>query len=175
MKCVVGLGNPGEKYQSTHHNVGFSIVEEVMRKTGNAPLTSLKNKIDGLYSKYETTLFLLPTTFMNESGRSVQKTLKYFKIKPENCLVVHDDIDLPFLSYKLQFGRGAAGHHGVESIMDSIETKDFWRLRIGIANIDGTKPRDVKSFVLNKILKSEKGQFEKKLDEFTNIILEWIK
>jgi PTH1 family peptidyl-tRNA hydrolase len=115
MKLVVGLGNPGSEFVRSRHNVGWMVVDEIKRLGG------LKNVIIGKND-----------TFMNDSGISVKKLVEKHKIPLENLLIINDDLDLDFGKYKLQKGRGAAGHHGVESIISELGTQDFWRLRIGI-------------------------------------------
>jgi len=119
---IIGLGNPGKKYEKTYHNAGFLFIDYL---TG-------KNPADDL-------ILLKPTTFMNESGKSVKEALKRFSVKPEEILVVHDDSDIELGKYKISFGRNSAGHRGVESIIKSIGTKNFRRLRIGIGKISNIK------------------------------------
>lgn len=115
MKLIIGLGNPGEEYKNSRHNVGWLVVDEIKRLGG------IKNAI---LAKNDT--------FMNDSGISVKKLVEKNKIPLENLLIINDDLDLEFGKYKLQKGRGAAGHHGVESIIAELGSQDFWRLRIGI-------------------------------------------
>lgn len=113
IKLIIGLGNPGKEYENTRHNAGFLFIEELER---------LKIKITLAKSQ----------SFMNESGKAVADLIKFYKIKPENTLIVHDDIDILWGKFKFSFGRSSAGHKGVESVIKSLKTKNFWRLRIGI-------------------------------------------
>lgn len=113
IKLIVGLGNPGKKYENTRHNVGFKFV-------------------DFLQTKYPNLKYLKPQDFMNNSGLSVAKEAKYFQINPDEVLVVHDDLDIGVGEYRLQFDRGSAGHNGIKSIVEHLQTQAFWRLRIGI-------------------------------------------
>ena len=113
IKLIIGLGNPGKKYERTRHNAGFLFIDELER---------LKIKI----------ILAKSQSFMNESGRAVADAIKFYKVKPENVLIVHDDIDILWGNYKFSFGRSSAGHKGVESIIKNLKTKNFWRLRIGI-------------------------------------------
>ena len=114
IKLIVGLGNPGKEYENTRHNMGFLFV-------------------DALAKKLETKFIVAkPQTFINNSGTAVLALAKKEKIKPENILIVHDDIDILWGNFKFSFGRSSAGHKGVESIIKALKTKNFWRLRIGI-------------------------------------------
>ena len=116
VKLIIGLGNPGKEYERTRHNAGFLFIDELER---------LKIKITLAKSQ----------SFMNESGKAVADLIKFYKIKPENILVVHDDIDILWSNFKFSFGRSSAGHKGVESVIKALKTKNFWRLRIGIQPI----------------------------------------
>jgi len=136
-KIIIGLGNPGEKYSQTRHNAGFMAVDKIkqIKKLRNWKLrTKLKAKI----IKTESLFLAKPQTFMNNSGLAVQKISQYFNISISQCLknlyVIHDDLDISLGDYKIQYNRGSAGHKGVQSIIDSLGTKKFWRVRIGVDN-----------------------------------------
>lgn len=114
MKLIVGLGNPGREYEHTRHNVGVLVIEELERR-------GVK------------TYLLKPKTYMNRSGGAVQQELAFYKLGIEDLIVVHDDADLPFGSFKIESGRGSAGHNGVQSIIEAFSgEKGFMRVRIGI-------------------------------------------
>lgn len=119
IKLIFGLGNHGRKYERTRHNVGFLFIEVLERyfkiKKINFKIALAKSQ-----------------SFMNESGQAVADLTKLYKLKPENILVVHDDIDILWGNFKFSFGRSSAGHKGVESVIKFLKTKNFWRLRIGI-------------------------------------------
>lgn len=117
IKLVVGLGNPGNEYENTRHNIGFIFID-VLAEYLNVSEVGLR--------------LAKPQTFMNKSGTAVSALSKYYKAKSENILVIHDDIDILWGRYKFSFGRSSAGHQGVESIIKALKTKNFWRLRIGI-------------------------------------------
>ncbi|MEK7193925.1 MAG: aminoacyl-tRNA hydrolase [Patescibacteria group bacterium] len=120
-KIVIGLGNPGEEYEKTYHNAGFLFIQYLMdKKPANSEF------------RIQNSELLKSDAFMNESGKFVAKIIKKAGIKPAEVLIVHDDSDIELGKYKLSFGRGSAGHQGVESIIKSLGTKNFWRLRIGI-------------------------------------------
>jgi peptidyl-tRNA hydrolase, PTH1 family len=156
MKMVVGLGNPGEKYDGTRHNVGFDVVEAVAEAAGIAiakkSFSSLcaKEKFEG-----RETLFLLPQTYMNRSGEAVREAMAFYKIAPKDLMVVHDDLDLPLGRLKTDFNSGAAGHKGVGSIIDLIGTKEFHRIRLGIGRPE--RKEEVEGFVLSPFRDDEEG------------------
>lgn len=143
MILIIGLGNPGKKFQKTRHNVGFQVIDK---------LAKIKRK---------GWILAKPQTFMNQSGKAVKKLIKTYcpnqamaKLS-ELLWVIHDDIDIPLGEFKISFGRGSAGHKGVQSIINELGTKDFWRLRIGISPKSG-KPQNVEKFVLQSFTKEEK-------------------
>jgi len=120
IKLIIGLGNPGKEYEYTRHNVGFLFIDELISEVR-------------LQKFPEVGLRLVKSqNFMNKSGATVLSLIKFYKVKPESVLVVHDDIDILWENFKFSFGRSSAGHKGVESIIKTLKTKNFWRLRIGI-------------------------------------------
>jgi PTH1 family peptidyl-tRNA hydrolase len=138
MKLVVGLGNPGKKYERTRHNAGFWWVERLAQ--GLKAVFRSEGKFHGRIAKLAHPAeiwLLLPDTYMNESGRAVAALASFYKIVPQEILVVHDELDLPPGSVKLKLGGGLSGHNGLKDIAESLGSKDFWRLRIGIGH-----PRD---------------------------------
>jgi PTH1 family peptidyl-tRNA hydrolase len=140
IKLIIGLGNPTAKYAATYHNVGHQFID-YLRNNLQMP----KEKI------------LKSGSFMNESGRYIAELIKKWHLaKPEEILIVHDDSDLALGNYKLSFGRGSAGHRGVESIIKSLGTKNFWRLRIGIRSPKEKIRRRAEEFVLKKISPTDK-------------------
>lgn len=156
MYLLVGLGNPGQKYAMTRHNVGFMVAETF----AHGRELTLQKKKNHLIAKNESVIVMLPTTFMNESGAAVQEVVHFYKIDPERLIVVHDDLDIPFGSGKLQKGKSDAGHNGAKSIIDALGTEQFWRLRIGIAgNSRGQKAGDV--YVLEEFDKEEQNELLK--------------
>ena len=136
MFLIVGLGNPGEEYKHTRHNVGFMALDALKK-------LELPN-----------TIFAKPQVFMNNSGKAVKSLTKNYKLQTKNLVVVHDDIDLPLGVFKISRNRGSAGHKGVQSIIDELKTKDFNRIRIGICPQAG-KPKQVDKFVLQNFTKGE--------------------
>lgn len=148
MRLIVGLGNPGEKYRKTRHNVGYMVIDEL---AGQNPTGFILEK---------------PGTFMNESGKAVKRLVATLKLSADELIIVHDDIDLPLGKYKISFGRGSAGHKGVQSIIDALGTKDFQRVRMGICPKNG-KPEKVEEFVLKNFTKEEELTLKKTIGEVT--------
>ncbi|MDG6898062.1 aminoacyl-tRNA hydrolase [Actinobacillus delphinicola] len=166
IKLIVGLCNPGEKYADTRHNAGAWFIEEVARRYG----FSLKDEpkffgktaramIDG-----QEVRFLLPTTFMNLSGKAVGAMANFYRIKPEEILVAHDEMDLPAGVAKIKLGGGHGGHNGLKDIIAALgNNKNFYRLRIGIGH-----PGDrnlVTSYVLGKPAPADQKKIDEALDE----------
>lgn len=144
IRLVVGLGNPDSRYAHTYHNAGRIAMETL--ETGDAAFAPRCR-------------FFTPDTFMNESGSAVARMLRVRGAKPSALLVVHDDADLSLGAYRLQFGRGAAGHHGVESVIASLGTKEFWRLRIGVRSVR-LKNAKADAFVLRPMSREDEAAVE---------------
>lgn len=157
MLFVVGLGNPGPRFQKTRHNIGFRVVNG-FRKTNKLPEFKLSTKFTALIlrSAFNQEKFILfkPQTFMNSSGKAVKSLTKNYKLKTKNLFVIHDDIDLPLGKIRISKARGAAGHKGVQSVIDELGTKNFIRFRVGISPKWG-KPKRVEKFVLKNFTKKE--------------------
>jgi len=134
MKLIVGLGNPGDKYKKTRHNVGFMLLDKHVK--GQNLEWKLEKKFNSLIARNENTLYVKPQTFMNKSGEAVSKIINYFEIKPEDFTLIHDDVDLEFGKVRDQVGRGDAGHKGVKDIVKKLKTKNFRRIRIGVGKSD---------------------------------------
>src|SRR5574344_3036341 len=158
MYLIVGLGNIGEKYQNTRHNIGFLVIDYITKNLNTSNINNPNFQSTLLKSGYN--LFSKPTTFMNNSGVAVHSIKEYYKIDLENIIVIHDDLDLPFGTVKFKIGGGHGGHNGLKSL-DSHIGKDYIRVRIGIG-----KPQnkdDVVNYVLNDFSKVELGIIEKEL------------
>ena len=173
MRIIIGLGNPGEKYKETRHNIGFKIIDEFGKKN-SFPKFRLSKKTNSLISKKEINgeeiLLSKPQTFMNDSGRAVKKLVSHFKFHVSSLIVVHDDIDLLLGKIKIVKNRGSAGHKGVESIIKELGSKNFIRIRVGILP-QKNKPKDTKKFVLERFTKEEKEVIEKVIKKTTLALL----
>ena len=165
IKLIAGLGNPGDIYKNTYHNIGLMAVDWLKDKSENAgPWGKAGNSFE--YAKSKGMIWVKPLVFMNESGVALAKAKKYFKIPAENILVIHDESDLQAGNFKMQFDKNSAGHKGVESIINSLGTQKFWRVRIGVRG-QKNKKRAL-DFVLKKIVPAHKGKMEdvfKKISE----------
>ena len=160
IRLIVGLGNPGEKYERTRHNAGYWWVDAVAGRKRAA--WKKETKFSGWTTRVEeggAEFFLLkPSTYMNESGRSVSAFMRFFKIEPAQMLVVHDELDLPPGAVKMKRGGGTGGHNGLTDIADSLDSKDFWRLRVGIGH-PGDKDL-VADYVLDKARRVEQDAID---------------
>jgi len=148
-RLVVGLGNPGSAYEGTPHNIGYRVVEELARRHG---VPRARRGFDGRVAegsiRGRTVLLLQPTTFMNDSGRSVAAALRAVKLRLEDVLVVHDHIDLPFGRLRLMLGGGSGGNNGVKSVTGLIGP-GYARLRVGVDRPPSTDPDVVAEYVLS--------------------------
>ncbi len=135
MKLIVGLGNPGEQYEKTRHNVGFRVLDELVRKI-HTPINKFQTnaKFRAHIIQANGLIMLKPQTFMNASGAAVVKVATFFKIQPSAIWVIHDDLDIQLGEYKIQFGKGPKVHGGINSIETMLGTKDFWHVRVGVEN-----------------------------------------
>lgn len=169
IKLIVGLGNPGLQYEATRHNAGFWWVDQVCTETGSK--LNLEAKFFGHVGKLNgvSEVWLLkPTTFMNVSGRAVGAIAKFYKISPEQVLVIHDELDLPPGTAKLKKGGGHGGHNGLKDIAAQLGTPDFWRLRIGIGH-PGDKSQ-VANFVLHAPTRDEQTLIQQNIDQSTPLL-----
>lgn len=164
---IVGLGNPGTKYKHTRHNLGFLVVEALAQKL---KIDSWQKRKECLIGESAGIVLVLPQNFMNNSGQALLKSFDKKTIK--NMLVIHDELDLSFGQMKLQNDRSAAGHKGVQSIIDAFGTKNFWRLRLGIGQTP--KPSDAENFVLQKFTKEEQEQLPQILEKTVGEINKFI-
>jgi PTH1 family peptidyl-tRNA hydrolase len=170
IQLIVGLANPGKEYADTRHNAGAWFVENI----ANDSHTILRNdsKFQGLHSQikldHQSCHLLIPTTFMNLSGQSVRACMNYQKILPSNILVAHDDIDLPAGTIKLKYDGGDGGHNGLKNIISHLNTKQFYRLRIGVGHPGNSD--DVADYVLNRPSKSDRQNIDHALANAFDIL-----
>lgn len=157
MYLVAGLGNPGERYDGTRHNIGFVLVEAIATKGGVAPQWKLKGDaafVKGSFAGQDVIL-VKPLSFMNRSGEPIAELLSYFKVPVGQLIVLHDEIDLPFGTIRVKKGGGEAGHNGLKSITAVTGTQDYWRVRFGV----GRPPHpsfEVADWVLGRFLEEER-------------------
>lgn len=154
MKCIIGLGNPGRKYENTRHNIGFMVIDELLQRN---QWTLSKDKFQGKstveHYQGEKVILLQPQTYMNLSGESIRSLMDFYQVDAEEILVIYDDLDLPTGKIRLRQKGGHGGHNGVRSTIDHLGTKSFNRLRVGIGRPMGRKP--VVDYVLSPFSKDE--------------------
>ena len=155
---VAGLGNPGREYERTRHNAGWVVLDELARRHGG----SWRSKFSGSLAEVrlgDLRLALLkPETYMNDSGRSVGAAVRFFKVEPEQVLVVHDDVDLEAGRLQARAGGGLAGHNGLRSLAQHLGSQDFLRLRIGVGRPGRGDPRPVADWVLSPFAPEEDAE-----------------
>ena len=165
-KAVVGLGNPGRKYVQTRHNLGFMAVDRYLSELSSdvrrVPLTHA----DGVQSG--SIVAAKPTTYMNRSGHAVLELMERFQILPEDCLIVYDDVDLPFGKLRVRPKGGPGSHNGMKSVIEVTRAKDFPRLRLGIAS--ESMPDDLVGFVLSTFTPDEREQLDPFIDRAAEAI-----
>ncbi len=183
MKLIIGLGNPGKEYEKTRHNAGFLTIDKI---AGNFQFSNFSAhggsamggqsifnaQISNGIFENQKVILIKPQTFMNESGKAVRAVLDYYKIKPEDIIVIHDDLDIPLGEYKISKNKNSGGHKGVQSIIDHLGTKDFMRIRIGIKRITNYKLQitNYKKFVLEKFSKDDMEIVENVIDKISEEI-----
>ena len=166
MIIIIGLGNPGEQYKNTRHNVGFMAVDEFAKKN-DFPEFEVNKKSNSLISEEKKVLLAKPQTFMNESGKAVRSLAKTYNLKSTNLVVIHDDVDLPIGKIKVVAERGSAGHKGVESIIKSVGNKGLTRIRIGTG---GKKNVDAMKIVLKNFTPDEKKLIDKTIKKVSEAL-----
>jgi PTH1 family peptidyl-tRNA hydrolase len=164
------LGNPGNQYQNTRHNVGFMVGDELARR--GATTFSFDQKWNSDTARTGGRTLMKPQTFMNRSGLATVALARFYKVMPDEILVVHDELDLPPGTVKLKLGGGSGGHNGLKDIAAHLTTQQFWRLRLGIGHPrnllpPGTAPsgqHDVANFVLKAPRKEEQDLIDRAID-----------
>jgi PTH1 family peptidyl-tRNA hydrolase len=158
LRLVVGLGNPGAEYAETRHNAGFWFCERLARELGVT--LARESRFHGFAgnARADNLWLLLPTTFMNRSGQAVAALARFYRIEPDEMLVVHDDLDLPPGQLRMKFGGGLGGHNGLKDITAHLGSQDYWRLRIGIGH-----PGD-RNEVVGYVLKSPRREEQTEID-----------
>lgn len=184
MKLLVGLGNPGEKYEKTRHNLGFVVLNHLLKKIENLDNSfwdeekKIKSQTKKVNIKGSAVLLIKPLTFMNDSGNAVAAASSYYKISPEDIIVIHDDLDLPLGKIRVRFGGGHGGHKGVESVIKYLNTDKFLRIRLGIGHPhhhegklkEGKSHIAVEDYVLSVFSSSDKGKVKTMTTQVVKIV-----
>lgn len=184
MRIIIGLGNPGKKYEGTRHNVGFAVIDR-LRSHWNFPEFVFRKKFNAETSEEtvsgEKIVLVKPHTFMNLSGICVQALLRHYKQSPKDIFVIQDDLDLPIGTLKIAINSSSAGHNGIKNIIEQIGTQQFHRCRIGIAPDQNSSERECENrkqahrFVLEKHSDNEWLAIEALLPEIQTKTMRWIK
>ncbi len=160
-RMIFGLGNPGRAYEHTFHNLGARFAETLVKTEGGGIRFKRYARGGFRHAAVGRYTVVVPTVFMNESGKAYRKTLAFFGVSTEETLIVHDENDLPFGSYKFDFGRGDAGHKGVASIIHATGGgKNFWRLRLGIQPTTAPKRKKAEDFILSPLSAEDEKRAE---------------
>lgn len=171
MRLVAGLGNPGNKYLKSRHNLGFLVVDSFIAGAG----LSWQYSQDWIcyFAKNADAVFVKPLTFMNKSGVSVSAVSNFYNIDAKDILVVYDELDLPFGKVRLAFNGMSAGHKGIDSVIESLGSVDFGRLRVGIGRPENPK-MDASDYVLGEFDDSQKKGLKKLIDESCSAITSYL-
>ncbi len=175
MKLIVGLGNPGKEYEKTRHNSGFMVMDLLAEKCGVSINT---NKFNALTASAriegQAVLLMKPLTYMNESGNAVIQAVNYYKIEPEDILVIHDDMDLPTGSLRIRKKGSSGGQKGMKSIIAHLGTEDFARIKIGVGHSEKGNHKKVPDWVLSPVPKAEKDVFDFALKQAAEASYAWV-
>lgn len=175
MKAAIGLRNPGLEYIGTRHNVGFEVIEVLCHRytaTLKPGPTRVRADVADVRIGAERLVLATPQSFMNESGRHVAAVLDYFKISPEESVVIHDDIDLPFGRLKLVFDGGHGGHNGLRSVEAALGTQQYARLKIGVGRPPGRM--DPAAYVLKRFSKTERAEVDFLIEDAADAVEEFL-
>lgn len=177
-KLIVGLGNPGAEYEYTRHNAGWWLLDNLMRQY--QVRLSPESKFYGLAARARTNQgdiwFLQPMVYMNRSGISISALAQFYKINPEDILVLHDELDIPVGTAKLKLGGSTGGHNGLKDTQAKLGTDKFWRLRIGIDHPrnSSTPLQPVVDYVLKPPKQSERAAIDQAMDKAQDILPDWL-
>ncbi|XMB86438.1 aminoacyl-tRNA hydrolase [Mycoplasmatota bacterium WC44] len=168
MKLIVGLGNPGESYKNTKHNIGFDTIDKLCEKL--QVKVSKNKKLLGELCKYNDVIILKPTTFMNLSGNSIIQVMNYYNISKEGILVIYDDIDLPIGKTRIRYKGGAGGHNGIKSIIQHV-SDEFNRIKIGVGRNLNV---ETANYVLSKFSKEDRKLIDAAILKSVDVCMDFI-
>lgn len=170
-KLLIGLGNPGKEYENSRHNVGFIMLDNIAKNLSVNFDNNKKKSLFGRAKKGDIEYILLkPQTFMNLSGESALYISKFFNISIENITVIYDDMDMPFGTFKIKKGGSSGGHNGIKSLIEKLQSDNFYRIRVGIGRPNFGKK--VNDYVLSSFSKSEREIIDK---DISNKVIEAVK
>ena len=175
MKLIAGLGNPGREYANTRHNSGYMAVERLAEKAGVSITTEKWNALTAVCRiEGEAVLLMKPLTYMNNSGSAVSQAVNFYKIEPEDILILHDDMDLPTGSVRIRKRGSSGGQKGMESIIKCLGTDDIARIRIGVGHSRKGEHDLVPDWVLSPVPKAEKEIFENAIQAAADAAYAWV-
>lgn len=173
MKVIVGLGNPGDEYRLTRHNVGFMTVDEIAKKHHvDFKLDAKLKAVIAIIPGVNKTILVKPVTYMNLSGEAVSAVLRYYKVEIDDLLVIYDDLDLDVGKLRLRQSGSAGGHNGIKSLIAHLKTQDFKRVRIGISR---NKMMNVADYVLSKFSEDDMALINQAKAKVVDLSFEFIK
>lgn len=167
MKLIVGLGNIGERYENTRHNVGFFVVDEMAKKMN---IKINQKKYNSLFYKNDDFIVIKPTTFMNLSGEAVKQVMDAYKLSPNDLIVICDDLDIKVGQAKIKISTSSGGHNGIQNIIEKIGSSKFYRLKIGINRPSKNKREDIGKYVLSNFTPSERKIIDKVVYEAADAV-----
>ena len=174
MKLIVGLGNPGRKYEGTRHNVGFDVLDQLAKQHG---CSHWKERFAGQTAEVRlgdvSCLLLKPLTMMNRSGRSVGQASRFFKLEAADVLIICDDFHLPLGRLRLRAKGSAGGQKGLADVLQVLKTEEFSRLRIGVGELPANW--DAADFVLSRFNKNEQSEIAQAVDRAVNAVTDWVR
>lgn len=174
MYLIIGLGNPGIEYEKTRHNMGFQTIDIISKKY-NINLT--RQKFEGIYGEgfveKQKIMLLKPQTYMNLSGESIIQYAKFYKIQPQNILVIYDDIDIPTGTMKIRKKGGPGTHNGMKSVINELNTTEFPRIRVGTGNTE--KIYNLIDYVISKVNEQEYKKLDEGIEKAVNAVTQIIK
>ena len=172
MKAIIGLGNVGEKYEETRHNVGFMVVDILSSKVSKENWSVNKRFQSLLISNMSSVVFIKPQTMMNNSGDAVKKIVDFYKVWPDDLWIIHDDLDIRLGEYKIQKGKGPREHNGLLSVYEKLGVSDFWHVRMGVDNRDPDNRVLGEDYVLQQFSEAEIETFNLVIDKMVTELVE---
>jgi len=170
-RAIIGLGNPGKRYAQTRHNAGFMVIDE-LAKRWHADFRPGKGSYVFAKSPSQDAVLMKPATYMNHSGQAVRHLSDYFKIEVEDCMIVFDDLDIPFPEVRLRKQGGAGTHRGMKSVVQHLNTTEFPRTRMGIGGAQADRPAE--DFVLDNYSKDDFDVLPEQLSKAADAIQYWL-
>tara|TARA_Y100000310_G_C20238399_1_gene603431 strand:+ start:44 stop:598 length:555 start_codon:yes stop_codon:yes gene_type:complete len=176
IRVIIGVGNPGDKYDKTYHNAGIWFVRFLLDNAQDSTPKEYEGSFSSILTLSKGSSLVFSEVFMNRSGEAASEALSHLDAKPSELLLVHDDTDIPLGSYKFAFGRSSAGHNGVLSVSRALQTNDFWRLRIGVRDDFPSSRKKAEDIVLRPASKAHRGILEDafqtifRLHDFTGLL-----